>query len=615
MAKHFADSNEVLEAQPKHLSPDDTTESDDIETASSNQEIDEKDEGVDEKDAEQASQPYSTETAIQSIERYKIDTSVLPRIDGKGFPAGNDGAPVGDAFIDATTAMDTAAAAETATPAASGADTSATAEAPAGAEATTLITPPEALKPAGPTKKRKLWLIPVVLLAVLATVYLGGVIVFHFIFMPNTTVYGIDYSLKPVSSLAASIESDTASYSGHITGAGIDVKLSAADINLTYDGTGYANDALSQENVWAWPAEIFKSRELKPTGTASYDHDKLKEILSGVIKENEEAASGQDHSGITFNSSTGKFTMSDQAIAMRILPDKADQEIGDALNSLTKDITLDNKVIQSSENIEAAISAANAYVAAAPKLKLGDNDAGAITADQVAGWISFDENLNVNLNEQAIRDYVHGDLSKQLDSKGTARTYTRPDGKEITTVAGGHYGWVIDGDKTADALINAIKSGAVQPTVDVPCLQSAVTYDPGKQDWGKRYIDVDISEQHARLYDESGSIIWEADVVTGIPDGRHNTPEGVWDITSHIRGARLLGPNDESGRPGWDTKVDFWLGVKGQDTGFHNAPWRGAFGGQIYKTGGSHGCINLSYDNAQKLFELAKDGDPVVIHE
>ena len=75
-----------------------------------------------------------------------------------------------------------------------------------------------------------------------------------------------------------------------------------------------------------------------------------------------------------------------------------------------------------------------------------------------------------------------------------------------------------------------------------------------------------------------------------------------------------MGPNDESGRPGWDTKVDFWLGVKGQEVGFHNAPWRSAFGGNIYKTGGSHGCINLSYENAQKLFDIAKDGDPIIIH-
>ena len=47
-----------------------------------------------------------------------------------------------------------------------------------------------------PRKKRKLWLIPVVFLAVLTVIYFGGVLLFHFIFLPHTTIYGTDYSLN-----------------------------------------------------------------------------------------------------------------------------------------------------------------------------------------------------------------------------------------------------------------------------------------------------------------------------------------------------------------------------------------------------------------------------------
>ena len=148
--------------------------------------------------------------------------------------------------------------------------------------------------------------------------------------------------------------------------------------------------------------------------------------------------------------------------------------------------------------------------------------------------------------------------------------------------------------------------------MDVPCLQSAVTCDPGKQDWGKRYIDVDLSEQHARLYDDNGSIIWEADVVTGI----------LMVITIHLKAFGILPAifvvhdfldpmMNPDVRLGY--QVDFWLGVKGQEAGFHNAPWRSAFGGQIYKTGGSHGCINLSYDDAEN-FLISQRRRPVVIH-
>ena len=49
--------------------------------------------------------------------------------------------------------------------------------------------------------------------------------------------------------------------------------------------------------------------------------------------------------------------------------------------------------------------------------------------------------------------------------------------------------------------------------------------------------------------------------------------------------------------------------------GFHNAPWRSAFGGDIYLTNGSHGCINLSYEKADELYSLCNVGDVVIIHE
>ncbi len=33
----------------------------------------------------------------------------------------------------------------------------------------------------------------------------------------------------------------------------------------------------------------------------------------------------------------------------------------------------------------------------------------------------------------------------------------------------------------------------------------------GEQDWGGRYIDVDLTTQHAVLYGDDGTILWEAD--------------------------------------------------------------------------------------------------------
>ena len=48
--------------------------------------------------------------------------------------------------------------------------------------------------------------------------------------------------------------------------------------------------------------------------------------------------------------------------------------------------------------------------------------------------------------------------------------------------------------------------------------------------------------------------------------------------------------------------------------GLHDATWRGAFGGNIYTYGGSHGCVNLPLDIAAQLYNLVYVGMPVIVH-
>ena len=49
--------------------------------------------------------------------------------------------------------------------------------------------------------------------------------------------------------------------------------------------------------------------------------------------------------------------------------------------------------------------------------------------------------------------------------------------------------------------------------------------------------------------------------------------------------------------------------------GFHDASWRGKFGGSIYKTAGSHGCVNLPLNAAKFIFENSYAGIQVHVHD
>ena len=48
--------------------------------------------------------------------------------------------------------------------------------------------------------------------------------------------------------------------------------------------------------------------------------------------------------------------------------------------------------------------------------------------------------------------------------------------------------------------------------------------------------------------------------------------------------------------------------------GMHDAKWRSSFGGTIYKTGGSHGCINLPPSVAKTIFDNISAGTPVICY-
>ena len=46
----------------------------------------------------------------------------------------------------------------------------------------------------------------------------------------------------------------------------------------------------------------------------------------------------------------------------------------------------------------------------------------------------------------------------------------------------------------------------------------------------------------------------------------------------------------------------------------HDANWRSSFGGTIYKTSGSHGCINLPPAVAKTIYENISQGMPVLCY-
>ena len=83
------------------------------------------------------------------------------------------------------------------------------------------------------------------------------------------------------------------------------------------------------------------------------------------------------------------------------------------------------------------------------------------------------------------------------------------------------------------------------------------------------------------------------------------TPEGTCYVYGKQKNRILRGEN-------YASFVNFWVPVRG-NIGIHDAPWRSEYGGEIYKTNGSHGCINTPYEEMEKIYEKVEIGTPVVM--
>lgn len=218
----------------------------------------------------------------------------------------------------------------------------------------------------------------------------------------------------------------------------------------------------------------------------------------------------------------------------------------------------------------------------------------------ISGWLSVDDNLEVVINEAKIEDYVSS-LAKEYDSVGISRKFYTSTGKTVD-VKGGYYGWMINQDEEAMAIIEHIRQGEI--TEKEPAYSMTALSREGNE-IGDTYVEINITKQYLWFYKERKLVAGGA-VVTGNPNRGYATALGTFNVIYKQRDATLTGP-------GYEAKVTYWMPFYG-GMGIHDASWRSRFGGEIYKRNGSHGCVNAPYILAKTIFENITEGTPVICY-
>lgn len=230
-----------------------------------------------------------------------------------------------------------------------------------------------------------------------------------------------------------------------------------------------------------------------------------------------------------------------------------------------------------------------------------------LTPKQILMCYDLDKNLNKKINEKG-PDKVAWDIANKHNTRYKNRKFIPHGSKTPITIWGGDYGWVLNQKYTAEKIREALNLGR-DSEFEMKYKQEPYYKGDKNDDIGKSYIEISIGRQTLWLV-KNGKSVFSTDVVTGKPN--HYTPLGAYFITQKATNATLKGLNDNG--TNYESKVSYWMPFNG-GIGCHDAHWRSSFGGSIYLTNGSHGCVNLPVGSAAYLFDQVEVGFPVIVYE
>lgn len=453
----------------------------------------------------------------------------------------------------------------------------------------------------------------------LVATYLVGIAIFSNWFFPGTSIGAIDASMRSSAEVAAQLDEAVSDYQLTVSGDGFNYTIDTARAGVKIDSAEIVKKMHEALPAWQWPYLLSQSdHALTDLFVANYSGGSTLEAdLKEKVEEFNKTATQPQNATIAYDEVKKQFAVKAEVPGTALDTAAVVKAADVAILSFQPSVTLGANelkkadILSTDARLKTAADTATRMCGLTVKLVMAGNDAGSIGPDQISQWIKLEDDFSVSLDGGQLDAYI-AELQGKLDTVGSERTYTRPDGKVIT-VSGGVYGWEVDGEALHSSITEAVKSGVSQ-TVDIPCVSEGEVYNgAGEKDWGNRYIDVDLAEQHVRMYNENGDLIWESDCISGKPDGVHDTSVGVFSMNAKASPSKLVGY--ENGKKIYESQVRYWMPFVGNAIGLHDADWQPGFGGNMYAIGyGSHGCVNLPVGAAAELYGLTQEGDVVVSH-
>ncbi len=453
------------------------------------------------------------------------------------------------------------------------------------------------------------------LVGVLFVVYLIGVFNFRNRFIPYTYINGLDCSNLETYDVILLLENQCAQYAINIEGITDSSKTTGTIITLTAKDFDYKSSnnlvdvqaLMGKQDPFEWPGCIFKIRHDEILEHAiEYDESMLKQALlksdclCNVGMKKAENAYISD-----YLADKNRYEVIPEIEGTEVdfekvyacVKEAIDKELPQ-INLVEADCYKKAEITSDNEKLTDAVTEVNKWLRT--RIEYDWNGETVVLDGPVINeWVKFD-GINPVLDEEAVYKFISQNAAK-CDTYGKNRTFTTVHGFEITLPSGA-YGWQTDKDAECESLLKEIYNGE---EITKEPIYRFTGYAKGINDIGNSYVEVDLTNQHLYLFID-GQIVLESDFVSGDVHIGNTTPPGVFGITYKTRDAVLRGAN-------YETPVNYWMPFNG-NIGMHDATWRREFGGEIYLSNGSHGCINLPLQKAKEIYEYMEERFPVVCY-
>lgn len=443
-------------------------------------------------------------------------------------------------------------------------------------------------------------------LAIMLIGYLGVSYYFSSRFFEGTKINGVDSSKKTVEEVKEDIISKIDAYSLTIELRGGTQVLSARDIGREYVDDKRVDKLMEEQNQYKWIFSFSDDNQFDFIAGTTYDKDLIEPLMEKMSCFQEQNIEKPTNAYVKDNGKT--YEIIPETEGNELNWEKTKEVIIAALDQNQTKVSLEEnecyekpKIYRDNKTLNKKLKKLNTITATDITYDFGDDRIERVDRATVQDWMIEGKKGAYSIDTAKVDAFVLN-MATKYNSFGLTRQFKTYGGNTIT-LKGGDYGWLLNKQATATALIEAIEEGA-KGTVEPVWQYSAKA--KGVNDIGSTYVEISIASQRMWFY-KDGVCIVDTPIVSGDVAKGYDTPTGAcWAIDAKMRNYILRGE-------GYAAPVDYWLPFNG-DIGIHDLKSRTEYGGDIYMTNGSHGCINTPYNNAKKIYENISIGAPVIVY-